>query len=331
MVVNVRNLTVTPTQAGAPAFTRGAVPNTTGTALLPSDLYVFDPGFADPKVQSYFVTFERQLMASQALSVSYFGNYASNLPYSNLSNLNVTGVAPNGGPLYGGTSNRPNPTFGNIYTATSAGYSNYNGLVFTFTQRARAGGLSFQASYNYQNVYGLSYTNNFTTFGALTTPSNPANPSADTARGDFSQPNRFTFTGVYLSHLNLGNSAARALASNWNFSARIVAQDGLPFSPVTGQDNNGDLIFNDRPLGFGYNSFRLPAYVEADFRAGRDFHVHEHNTIQISAEVFNLPNRQNVTNVNRTFGPAATPSATFNTATAAETARQVQLAIRFSR
>ncbi len=328
--VAVRNLTVTPTQTGAPAFTTGAVPTTGNTALLPSDLYVFAPSFQDPMVHQYFATVERQLVTDGALAVSYFGNHAVDLPYAVPSNLAVIGTAPNGGPQYGGTTNRPNPAFGSIYTAGSAGYQHYNGFLLVYTQRARHG-LSFQASYNSQHVYGQSYVLNYPTLGALTTPSNPANPAADQGPGDYSQPNRFTFTGVYNTAFPVTNTAVARLVNGWTLSARQVAQSGLPFSPVTGQDNNGDLIFNDRPVGVGYNSYRLPAYVEADFRASRDLHVHERNTIQVAAEVFNLPNRLNVTNVNRTFGPNATPNATFNAPTAAETARQIQLSIRFTR
>jgi hypothetical protein len=329
----VRNLTVTPTQAGAPAFTTGPVNSTGATALLPSDLYAFAPSFNDPMVHSYFATVERQLVKGGALSLSYFGNRARNLPYALPSNLAVTGTGTNGGPLYGGTTNRPNSSFGNIYTANSDGYQNYNGFVAMFTQRARAG-LSLQASYNYQNVRGLSYlnaSNAFTNFGILATPSNPANPSQDVGPGDFSQPHRFTLTAVYDTHYSIGNRAAALLANGWTITSRMVAQSGLPFSPLTGQDNNGDLLFIDRPAGFGYNSFRLPAYVEADFRLARDFHVRERNTVQFIAEVFNAPNRLNVTNVNKTYGPETAPSATFNTATAAETARQFQLGLRFTR
>ena len=331
--VAVRNLTVTPTQTGAPVFTTGPVPTTGTAALLPSDLYTFGSEFRDPMVHSYFATIERQLMKSQALSLSYFGNRAQSLPYSIPSNLNVTGTAPNGGPLYGGTTNRPNPAFGNIYTATSAGYQNYNGFVAVLTQRAR-GGLSFQAAYNYQNVKGQSYLNSsnaFTHFGVLTTPSNPSNPSQDVGPGDFSQPHRFTLTAVYNTHFSFANRATSLLANGWTVTARMVAQSGLPFSALTGQDNNGDLLFNDRPVGSSYNAYRLPSYVEVDFRLARDFHVREHNTVQFIAEVFNAPNKLNVTNVNKTFGPGTTPNATFNTATSAETARQFQLGIRFTR
>jgi hypothetical protein len=48
------------------------------------------------------------------------------------------------------------------------------------------------------------------------------------------------------------------------------------------------------------------------------------------AEVFNAANRLNPTNINRVFGFNATPNANFRTVTAAENARQFQLAIRYS-
>lgn len=331
--VAVRNLTVTPTQTGAPAFTQGAVPTNGSTALLPSDLNVFDAHFQDPMVHSYFATVERQLMQGQSLALSYFGNRATDLPYSIPSNLAVVGTAPNGGPQYGGTANRPNTAFGSIYTAGSAGYQNFNGFLAVLTQRTRAG-FSYQAAYQYQNVNGVSYLNSsnaFTNFGILTTPSNPANPDQDAGPGDFSQPHHFTLTAVYNTYFSLQDRTAAAFANGWTLSSRLVAQSGLPFSPATGQDNNGDLIFNDRPAAFGYNSVRLPSYVEADFRVARDFHIHDRSTVQLIAEVFNAPNRLNVTGVNRTFGPNSTPNATFNTATSAETARQFQLGIRFNR
>jgi hypothetical protein len=329
----VRNLTVTPSQTGAPAFTLGPVASNAGTALLPSDLNVFAPGFQDPMVHSYFATVERQVTRGQSLSLSYFGNRAMDLPYSTPSNLTVVGTAPNGGPLYGGTTNRPNTAFGSIYTAGSEGYQHFNGFLAVLTQQPRAG-LSYQVAYQLQNVRGVSYLNSsnaFSNFGILTTPSNPANPGQDVGPGDFSQPNRLTLTAVYNTHFGIQSRLAAALANGWTASSRIVAQSGLPFSAVTGQDNNGDLIFNDRPVGMTYNSFRLPAYVEADFRIARDFRFHDRNTIQLIGEAFNLPNRLNATNVNRTYGPGAAPTSTFNTATAAETARQFQLGIRFTR
>lgn len=328
----VRNVTITGTQAGAPAFTRGAVPVFSGGTVQVSNLNVFASQFDDPMVHSYFVSFDQELAAGHALSVQYLGNRARKLPYARLSNLRATGQLPDGRTLYGGTANRPDPRFGNIFTTVSDGDQNFNGMLVTVTRRSRAG-LSFQAGYLYQNVKGVAYVNGsgaFTNFGATVVPSAPERPSFDEGPGDFSQPHRFTLTGVWAPKLNSLAGAAAALVNGWQLSTRTIAQSGFPFSPLTGQDNNGDTQFVDRPTGIGYNSYRLPTYATIDLRLTRNFLAGEHRNLEFIAEVFNLTSRLNVTNVNRTFGPNATANASFNQATAAETSRQFQLAVRYS-
>ena len=84
------------------------------------------------------------------------------------------------------------------------------------------------------------------------------------------------------------------------------------------------------PSGQAYNSFELPAYVTLDLRLTRLLDSGGGRKLELMVEGFNLTNRLNPTNVNRTWGPNATPNATFNTPTGAETARQFQLAARFS-
>ena len=109
-----------------------------------------------------------------------------------------------------------------------------------------------------------------------------------------------------------------------------MAQSGLPFSALTGQDNNGDTQFADRPAGSAYNGYRLPVYATIDLRLTRNFRIRERQNFELMAEVFNLTSRLNVTNVNRTWGPNPSALATFNQATAAETSRQFQLGVRYS-
>ncbi|MBC7928516.1 MAG: hypothetical protein H7039_22970 [Bryobacteraceae bacterium] len=330
--IAVQNITVTPDQVGAPAFAESVAPSLSNARSLLSDLFVFEPGFRDPMVHSYFATVERQLLRDQTIAVSYLGNRARALPFSSPTNLAATGTLPDGRTRFDGTANRPNPAFGTIFRTASNGYQNYNGMLVTFTQRTRAG-LSFQAGYHYQDVYGLSYVNSsgaFTSFGALTTPSDPSNPSFDLGPGDFSQPHRFTLTAVWDPRLRLQNRFAKAAVNGWSITTRTIAQSGLPFSPTTGQDSNRDLAFNDRPTGIGYNSYRLPTYFELDIRAARDFRIGELGTVQVIGEVFNAPKRLNITNVNRTWGAAPQANASFNTPTSAETARQFQLGLRYT-
>jgi hypothetical protein len=113
-------------------------------------------------------------------------------------------------------------------------------------------------------------------------------------------------------------------------SSRIIASDGFRFNATTGQDANGDTVFNDRPAGQSYNSFENPAYVSVDVRFARLLPLGAGRKVELIVEGFNLLNRLNGTGVNRTWGPNDTPNANFNTLTGAETARQFQLAARFS-
>jgi len=161
-------------------------------------------------------------------------------------------------------------------------------------------------------------------------PSDPLDPAVDDGPSDFDMRNRFSATAVWQPEIARLTGAAGALVNSWQFSSRVIASDGFRFNATTGQDTNGDTVFNDRPAGQGYNSFELPPYVTLDLRLDRTLPIGGGRTVEFIAEGFNLTNRLNPTYVNRTWGPNATATAAFNTPTAAETARQFQLALRVS-
>ena len=297
--VAVRNLTVTPTQTGVPASTTSPVPTPASGALPPSDLYVFSPSFQDPMVHQFFATLKRQLVRDGALSVSYFGNSAVNLPFSIPSNPAIIGTAPNGGPLYGGTSDRPNPSFGNIYTTGSTGYQHFNGFVACI-HAARSARPQLPDVVQLAACLRPGVCQQLPSFWCLDDATRPCQ-SRSWRRPWGLQPAQSLHLHRCLNTMfPVGDTTVARFLNGWTLSARTVAPSGLPSSPVTGRDNNGDLIFNDRPVGFGYNSYRLPAYVEADFRVSRDIHIHDRNTFQMAGEIFNAPNHLNVTNVTRT-------------------------------
>ena len=45
---------------------------------------------------------------------------------------------------------------------------------------------------------------------------------------------------------------------NLNAQFNVNASTGTPYTITTGRDDNGDLIFNDRPSGVGRNTARAP-------------------------------------------------------------------------
>lgn len=323
---DVINVNVTPTGSGAPAFSRTRVTPPTGVSVI-SDVRVMADDYQDIKVLNWFTTVEQQLWKDLALSITYQGNKADNLPVALNVNLAPNGTSADGRRLWS-TQNRPDPRYGNIFVSSSIGEQRYDGLVGVLTKRFSAGN-SFQLSYHLSKARGTSYVNDFTGFGVFTSPSDPLSVDPDRGPSDFDMRNRFSATFVYEPKLPV-DGAMSAIVNGWQLSSRLIASDGFRFNATTGQDNNGDTIFNDRPVGQGYNQFELPGYVTFDLRLDRSLSLGGSRKLELIAEGFNLTNRLNATNVNRTWGPNVASNANFNTPTGAETARQFQLAARIA-
>jgi Carboxypeptidase regulatory-like domain/TonB dependent receptor len=322
----VINLNVTPATAGAPAFTRNRVAPPSGIAVV-SDVRAFDSEFDDVTVHNFYVTGEQQLLNSLALALTYQGTRGRELPVAFNTNLRQNGTLPDGRRLWA-TTNRPDPRYGNIFVSRSVGEQNYNGLIATLTKRFTRG-FSFQAAYHLSKTGGAAFADDFTGFGIFTSPSDPLAIEQDRGPGDFDMRHRFTLTGIVEPRFKGLSGAAAALLNDWQLSSRVILSSGYAFNATTGQDGNGDAIFNDRPAGIGYNAYSLPGYATLDLRLSRSLRFGENRRLEFIGESFNLTNRLNPTNVNRIYGPNAAPNATFRQVTQAETARQFQLAVRF--
>jgi hypothetical protein len=328
--LDVLNVNVTPTNPGAPAFSRGPVAPITGVNVV-SDIRIMDPDFQDIKAYEYFTSYDRELFRDFALSVTYRINRGRNLPVAYVTNLTPAGTLADGTRRWT-TSPRPDPRFGNIFVSQSIGYQNYQGLVTVLNKRF-SHGVSFQASYHWSKVKGAGFSNDFTGFGIFTSPSDPQNIEADNGTGDFDMPHRFVLTGVFEPRFSGLEGAAGALANGWQLAPRVVATKNYPFTAVTGLDNNGDTVFNDRPVGVGYNTFRVPGYYAIDLRVARKFPVAKDRVLELIIEGFNLANQitpQGSTAVNRTWGTGLTPNATFGQIINSQAARQFQIAFRLT-
>ena len=140
-----------------------------------------------------------------------------------------------------------------------------------------------------------------------------------------------------------------------SLSTQFDAASGLPYNVVTGADNNGDGIFNDRPsyasaagegvyaTRFGLlsttgadgslprNAGTMPATVHLDANLSRAFVISHggssdhHQTLTLNARSANLINHTNVTAVGTVVG-----SPTFSQSLAAESARRLEFGARFT-
>ncbi len=106
----------------------------------------------------------------------------------------------------------------------------------------------------------------------------------------------------------------------WGFELSGIsrANSGLPYSARTGADTNGDGNNNDRPYSapgqpFGRNIFRNRSYARTDLRILKTIQLKERMRVQLSAEMFNLFNADNVvlgTN-NFVYGAGFLPNGTY--------------------
>ena len=146
------------------------------------------------------------------------------------------------------------------------------------------------------------------------------------------------------------------LPAKLSLTSQFDASSGNPYNAVTGIDNNGDGVFNDRPSltnqegagtyqtpfgllnttvvngSLGRNVGTMPALIHLDSNLSRtfEFHTHglapdRHQSVTLNVRSANLLNHTNVTTVGNVVG-----SPTFTQPLAAEAARRVEFGIRYT-
>jgi Carboxypeptidase regulatory-like domain/TonB dependent receptor len=146
------------------------------------------------------------------------------------------------------------------------------------------------------------------------------------------------------------------LPQKLSLTSQFDASSGDPYDVLTGMDNNGDGVFNDRPSltaeqgtgtyqtpfgllnttgingSLGRNAGTMPALIHLDTNLSRTFElpshglsIDKHQSVTLNARSANLLNHTNVTNVGNVVG-----SPTFTQSLAAEAARRVEFGIRYT-
>jgi len=186
--------------------------------------YQTNPDLRIPYTMQTGVSVERQLTKFANLAVTYLTsrgvhqyvttNINSPLPCT------VAGCDP-------ATQPRPNPAEGDIYQYQSEGIFKQNQLIINSSVR-------MGAKLSLFGYYTLNYAN-ADTAGPNTFASDSYDISQDYGRTPYDIRNR----------LFLGGTVGLPYA--FRLSPFVIAQSGTPYNITTGQDNNDDSIFNDRP------------------------------------------------------------------------------------
>jgi hypothetical protein len=199
--------------------------------------YDIDTHLRAPYTMQGGVGLERQVTKNATVSVTYLNSHGVHqlmtrninapLPgtYVSCSSLD-TDCTPSAG-------TRPNTQLGNLYQYESDGLFNQNQFISNLNLRLGARASLF-------GFYSLNFAQS-NTAGVSSFPSDPYDIALDYGRAAFDVRHRLFLGGSF------------ALPKGIRLSPFMMANSGSPFNITTGQDNNGDSMFNDRP---GYASGR---------------------------------------------------------------------------
>ena len=346
-------ISIGPTAAAAPIF-----PNvlTTAPPAGTAAVQFFSPHFESPEIHQADFIIEREVARNTVVSASYLVSLGRKLPTYIDTNLRFPTDTRTftivGGP-FGGQSftvpmflgARPNPNFGAMTEIQSSVRSEYHGLVLQANRRL-TNGLQFQTSYTLARARDNNQTS--AAFPLTNAPLNPFDTLQEWGTSQFDVRHKFVASAVWVPFHNFGleNSAVgRAIFDGLTISPVVNVFSGRPVLPTisgnAASTTAGGLTgsgggSNRFPL-LERNTFREPRLVNVDLRISKRFRFTETVNIEFLAEAFNLFNRTQVTQVNRTFYTLSGTTLTFNNNFLATTEasgtlfreRQIQLAARF--
>jgi hypothetical protein len=159
---------------------------------------------------------------------------------------------------------RPDPRFANIIRAVSDGKARAHSLESSLTLNLAGLGTNSATGPWFQWRRGLRLSGSYTwnhaennTDGAFSTPATDLASDWGPANGDIRHRGSVSF----------GTAVIRGLSASLNLNRNSAR----PLTIRTGFDDNGDLIYNDRPIGVGRNSARVPGQFTSSANFGYTF------------------------------------------------------------
>jgi len=325
--------------------------------ILPASIYGVSPSFVWPYTEQFNFSVQRQIGKDLSVTAAYVGSFGRRLPFAvdlNYPSYNSTATSSNV------NNRRPiEPlTLSQVYSIESMMNTTYNALQITVEKRL-ARHFAAKGFYTFsKDLEGVELDNN--TVNGLA--QDYRNLAEDRGRSDNDRRNVMVGTVIWnLDYFGKANPVVRALANNWQLSAIVTLESGLPIMNLqAGSDINLDGNNNDRPnlVGAPYldphrsraavsgewfntaafakpaagtdgnlarNLLDAPGVKNIDGGIFRNFKFKERMTLQARGEFTNF---FNLVNLN---APTATlSSAQFGQIRTAAAMRQVQLGLRLT-
>ncbi|MCC7241431.1 MAG: TonB-dependent receptor [Acidobacteria bacterium] len=292
--------TFQPSQAGSPAF-----PNllAAGAGAQPNTAWTVDPNFRIARSWQNNVQFEHALSDRYSVSVGTSYVRGNNLPVvTNINLQNPVGTLPSGIPIFATAVNattRVDPRYNVINATQSIGESTYKNMTLQLTRRS-ANGIGFDLAY----TLGKSKDNAPIT-SALSVSGDAGRTDVtnlDRDRGPNILDQRHTFSGSIVATPHVDREGALGAFLNDNvFGVAMQFASGIPVNLRSNRELNNDGTGSDRPDGVSRNSLNLPARYNVDFRYSRRVRIGGNRAAEVIAEVKNLFNSIQTSNVNATI------------------------------
>ncbi len=189
-----------------------------------------------PQYQKWSLELQQAFGANTSMSIGYFGNHGIHELIQNQSaNAFGLGSLPSGECASPPVPPCSDPRFSEVTELTTAGLSNYNGLVLSFQHRFRGWSEGiFEANYTYGHGFDESSNGGvfpFTT-GSSVVPQDPNNFRGSYGPAEYDVRHSFNANYVWEVPLKaaLRNHGADALVKGWQLSGTIFARTGFPYT-----------------------------------------------------------------------------------------------------
>ena len=287
------------------------------------EVSAFAPNFVTPRVQQASITLEKEIADRTTLSLSVLNVHGEhliraldvNLPPPVASTYPIfdsTGSTFQGGyytvdsfatwqftrsltcpfPPCINPLGRPIAQLGSIDEFQSAASSYYSGATLSLNRRVSRG-TYLRLSYTY--AHAIDDGQDALVAGQPATVQNSYEPAAERGPSVTDQRQRLVAAlSADPRPFHRGHELLGRFFNDWQISSVVNYGSGRPVNAtVAGDPNQDGNDLNDRLPGYSRNGFTGPDYATADLRLTRRFRLNERYKLNLSADAFNLFNRDN--------------------------------------
>ncbi len=287
-----------------------------------SDVMSFAPSFKTPRVQQGSLSLERELFDGFTGHVSYL--YVHGVGMIRARDVNLPPPTYYSYPIYDSTGNaladqfynvesfatwqtsqsiscpyppcinpvnRPVSQLGAVDQFESVASSVYHGMTVSLHKRM-SGGMYFRLAYTW--AHSIDDGQDALVTGAGTVQNSYATKS-ERGPSVTDQRQRLTISAIEEPNpFEGGQKILAAIFNHWKVSGIMTYGSGRPVNAtVSGDPNQDGNTSNDRLPKYGRNAFLGPDYASMDLRVGRKINLGGRCHLELTAESFNLLNRDN--------------------------------------